>query len=227
MADMETTYGLGVKVTGENTSDDNVQDPIIFTLNSTDVKSWLDGTDFNGLNDDYVWIADLIDTDDTTNFPGFLHSAGGTDNTFHIEGKDAANNSGSADYVIKVYDLKSAAVAVVLESGGSSTDENCAVTDIDVIGSSHVICRINNSSFNKVYVPTVDEIHVVGNLGKDEYTIAEMEGHDLDLSGESDGSVYLTFRFMAKSGSSIWVEINKTITLDTVHPTFTLTAEGA
>jgi hypothetical protein len=227
MADMSTTYGLGVKITGECVTDDNVQNPITLTLNASDITTWFDGSDADGLNNDYKWIADLVDTNDGTNFPGWLHSAGGTDNTLYIEGKDVANNVGNDSWVIKVYDLKAAGTAVVLEGGASSTDEACTVTDIDVIGSSHVICRVNNSSFNKSYVSGTDEVHVVGNLGKDEYTIAEMEGNDLDLSGMSEGSIYLTFRFMAKSGSNIWVEVNKTITLDMTHPTFTITAEGA
>jgi len=226
MADFETTYGLGVKITGENTSSDNVLSPIIFTVNSTDRTAWLDGTDADGLNDDYKWIADDIDTDDTVNFPGWLHSAGGTDNAVHIEGKDAADNDGYADYTIKIYDPKAASAAVVLENGSAQTDENCTVTDLDIIGGTHVIAWKNNSSFSATYVPTVDEFHVVGNV-KDEYTFAEMEGNDLDLSGESDGPIYITFRIKGAAGSDIWIEFNKTITLDTVHPTFTLTAEGA
>jgi hypothetical protein len=228
MADFETTYGLGLKITGECTTDDNTRNPITFELNSVDVSSWLDATDADGLNNDYLWVADNIDTDDTGNFPGWLHSAGGTDNTVFIEGNDAALNDGSATYVIKVYDPKDASVAVVLEGGAGATDENLLVTDLDVIGGTHIIVWKNNATFDDTF-DSAKVIHTVADSGglQDEYTFAEVEGQNMDLSGEVDGTLYLTFRVKGAAGSDIWIEFNKTITLDTSHPQFTLTAVGA
>lgn len=226
MADYQTTYGLGIKLTGACTSFDNTRDPITFTLNTIDRSSWLNGTDFDGLNNDYTWVADGIDTDDTGNFPGWLHSALGSDNTVYIEGTDAASNVGGATCIITVYDVKAPSVAVVLEGGVSTTDEACRVTSFDVIGATHVIAWLNNATFTETYNAGL-ALDVVGNPGLVEYTIAQMEGQDLDLSALSDGDIYITFRFKAAPGSNIWIEINKTITLDTVSPVFTLTATGA